>query len=229
MRTFLSVGSAVPRNSGKHILIPLYRHDTTASSISWAIYLLCKNPSVRARLYAELNENRPYNELNVCQKLESLPLLNAVCNETLRLYPALPITVREAACQTMVLGTVVPKGTWVIMSPWAINRSRAIWGDRANDFCPDAWLTTEEETGRVHVNNQGGASHAFSQMTFLHGPRICIGEKFARAELRCQVAAMVLHFDFELLNPDEDKVHAGVFTARPSGGVILKLKQRRKE
>ncbi|TDZ35955.1 Cytochrome P450 monooxygenase FUM15 [Colletotrichum spinosum] len=209
MRTFLSVG-----------------HDTTASSGGWAMYLLCKNPSIKARLCAELDENGPYDVPDICRKLESLPLLNAICNETLRLYPALPITVREAACDTRILDTIVPKGTWVIMSPWAINRSRAIWGDRANDFRPDAWLTTEPGTGKVHVNNHGGASHAFSQISFLHGPRICIGEKFARAELRCLVAAMALHFDFELADPDEEKTHAGVFTARPNGGIILKLKRR---
>ena len=81
-------------------------------------------------------------------QIDDLPILNAVCNETLRLYPAIPATIREAVRDTYLpiktdAGTIqrrIPKGTRVQLTPWAVNRSTEIWGPDAGEFVPERWL-----------------------------------------------------------------------------------------
>lgn len=72
--------------------------------------------------------------------------------------------------------------------------------------------------------NTGGQSSNYSQITFLHGPRSCIGQGFARAELRCLVAALVGRFDLQLADPNKKAVPAGVITTKPADGMHLKMK-----
>jgi cytochrome P450 len=155
--------------------------------------------------------------------LESLPLLNGVCNETLRLYPTVPVTTRVSVTETTVLGYKVPKGTRVIMPPWAINRSPELWGPDAEEFIPDRWI--DQTTGKP--NNSGGAANNYAIMTFLHGPRSCIGQGFAKAELRCLVAAFVGVLQLDLVNPDQVARPGGMITLKPVGGLKLKLKVAR--
>merc|ERR1711904_15807 len=69
----------------------------------------------------------------------------------------------------------------------AVNRNTGIWGKDAMEFIPQRWIDAD---GRV--NNSGGVTSNYSIMTFLHGPRSCIGQGFARSELKCLVAALVV-------------------------------------
>ncbi|KAL9087751.1 MAG: hypothetical protein Q9165_006518 [Trypethelium subeluteriae] len=114
----------------------------------------------------------------------------------------------------------VPRGTTIIMSPWAINQSKKLWGPDARSFNPDRWI--DSTTG--HANNTGGADSNFSFLTFLHGPRSCIGQAFAKAEFACLLAAWVGSFEMELAEPDKEiDIKSGI-TARPKGGLMVKLK-----
>lgn len=147
-----------------------------------------------------------------------MPLLNAVCNETLRLYPTVPITIRDTIRNTSILDQFIPQGTQIILVPWAINRSPHLWGPDASDFVPDRWINMDGKP-----NNTGGAKSNYSQITFLHGPRSCIGEKFAKAELRCIVAAFVGAFSIEPARWDRPAIPAGVVTTKPRDGMNLRL------
>ena len=103
-----------------------------------------------------------------------------------------------------------------MVSPWAVNRQRELWGDDAEEFKPERWI----EDGKP--NNSGGADSNYSLLTFLHGPRSCIGQGFAKAELRCLVAAFIKVFSWEL-DMKEDPVPAGVITIKPEKGLHVKL------
>jgi cytochrome P450 len=149
-----------------------------------------------------------------------MPYLNGVCNEVLRLYPTIPITARVAIRDTTVAGHFIPNGTMLFVIPWAINRNPALWGPDSEDFVPERWI--DKETGRATMN--GGADSNYSFLTFLHGPRSCIGERFARAEMRSLVAAFVGSFEMEMAYPDEEVVVGGTITSKPVGGMKLKLK-----
>lgn len=135
----------------------------------------------------------------------------------------MPITVRVAVRDTTIGGHAVPKGTEIIMSPWLVNRYTALWGPDATEFRPERWATTIK--GEEKVNNTGGAASNYAQMTFLHGPRSCIGQGFARAELRCLIAAFVMEFGWELGMKPEEAVPGGVITNKPRNGLFLNLKR----
>jgi cytochrome P450 len=151
--------------------------------------------------------------------LEQLPYLNGVINETLRLYPTVPLTIREAIKDTTLADQPIPKRTNVVVSMWMINRSTELWGRDATEFRPGRWIT---EAGKPNQN--GGASSNYDFLTFLHGPRSCIGQGFARAELRCLLAALVRSFSWELGMNDADVLPRGVITIKPSNGMYLRLR-----
>ena len=198
-------------------------HETTASALTWACYLLCQHPDIQERLRAEIRERIPSGDSPITwDVLESMPLLNGVCQEVLRLYPTVPATIRQAVRDTTVAGKPVPKGTHIILCPYAINRSPQFWGENGDEFVPERWIDTDKN-GQPSVNNNGGASTNFAQITFLHGQRSCIGKDFARAELRCAVAGVVGRFKFEMQDPKQVIHIAGAVTTKPVEGMHLKM------
>lgn len=205
-------------------------HETTSSAFTWATYLLATNPKIQKALRKEIQEALPSptgpvpEGFDLATVIESLPLLNGVCNETIRLYPTVPTTVRDSNKPTQLGGVHIPKDTQIILSPWAINRNPKFWGETADEFVPERWIDTDEKTGERRPNNNGGAPNNYAILTFLHGPRSCIGQGFAKAELRCLVAAFTGSFEMEMADPNEEVVPHGVVTTKPKNGMHLKLK-----
>jgi cytochrome P450 len=150
-------------------------------------------------------------------KIDRLPYLNAVLNETMRVFPPVPLTLRETANDTSIQGHFVPKATTVVICPWAINTSEQLWGPDAKQFNPDRWLGA----GRA---NTGGAESNFAVTTFLHGPRSCIGKQFAMAEFACLIAALVGKFEIEFEDKDYELKIEGGITSKPKGGLRVKLR-----
>ena len=196
-------------------------HETTASAMTWAFYLLCLHPDVQTRLREEIRANIPpidetETETVTAASLDQCHYLHAVCNEVLRLYPPVPGTLRETGCDTSILGQYVPKKTKILLSPWAINTATALWGPDADKFNPDRWMGP----GKA---NSGGAESNYAFLTFLHGPRSCIGQAFAKAEFACLLAAVVGRF--EIKNADEDfklEIKGGI-TAKPKNGLTVRI------
>ncbi|KAK5662466.1 hypothetical protein OQA88_8377 [Cercophora sp. LCS_1] len=198
-------------------------HETTSSVFTWATYLLAIHPDVREALRQEIQSAFPQfpnvppgTELS--STLENLPYLNGVLNETLRLYPTVPVTVRVATKDTTLAGYPVQEGSEIVLSPWLVNRYTEIWGPEATKFRPERWTTDGK------VNNTGGVASNYAQLTFLHGPRACIGQGFAKAELRCLLAAFAARFDWNLGMKEEDVLPGGVITIRPVNGMWLNLR-----
>ncbi|KAF2825283.1 cytochrome P450 [Ophiobolus disseminans] len=191
-------------------------HETTASAMSWAVYLLCKNPSAQTKLRAELRKELDLNGAITSTEIDCLPYLNAVLNEALRLFPPVPLTIREAAHDTTIQGNFIPASTTIIICPWAINTSTHLWGPDARDFKPERWLGA----GRA---NTGGAESNFAITTFLHGPRSCIGKDFAKAEFACLVAALFGKFEVALEDENWVLEIQGGITARPKGGLRVRM------
>jgi cytochrome P450 len=202
------------------------RHETTSSAFTWVVYLLATHPDAQRRIREEVRAALPANptsDLDMAQVLESLPYMNGVCNETLRLYPTVPNTLRVAVRDTNIIGVPVPEGTEIIISAWAINRSPKLWGPDAVAFNPDRWIDVDGQ-GNSKPNNSGGTNSNYSLLTFLHGPRSCIGQNFAKAELRCLIAAFVRAFEWELVGKAEDVIPFGAITVKPKSGLHLRLR-----
>lgn len=169
--------------------------------------------------------------------MESLPYLHGVCEETLRLYPTVPTTAREAVRDTTVAGYRVPAGTRFVLVPYAINRHPNFWRD-AHRMVPERWIdvgppeadddgtstsTCAAAGQQERPNKTGGTSTNFAELTFLHGARACIGRDFAKAELRCALAGVVGKYEIELHTREEPRCQ-GVVTMKPEGGMYLRLK-----
>ncbi|KAJ8124317.1 hypothetical protein O1611_g9323 [Lasiodiplodia mahajangana] len=200
-------------------------HETTASSMTWAIYMLSRFPEVQERLRKEIREHLPSVDSDAditSLDIDHMPYLNAVCNEILRYYAPVPITIRETAQETDIIGHKIPKGVRVILAPWATNFDKTLWGPDAHEFNPERWMPRSADDKRAA---SGGASSNYAFMTFLHGPRSCIGQAFAKAEFACILAGWVGRFAFELKNKeemDEKKVEIkGGVTARPAKGMYV--------
>lgn len=195
-------------------------HETTATAMQWAVYALCKNPEVQTRLREEIRANLPSisaeNPTIDATAIDNLPYLHAVCNEILRFHPSVPNTVRIAVKDTTLVGKVVPKGTFLIISPEILNHMEELWGPDAGKFNPDRFMGS----GKA---NTGGASSNYAFLTFLHGPRSCIGQGFAKSELACLLAATVGRFHMELKYPDKKlEIREGA-TVSPKDGVLAKF------
>lgn len=149
--------------------------------------------------------------------LEQLPYLNGIINETLRLYPTVPMTMRQAIRDTNLGDQHIPKGTVISLSMWQMNRSPEVWGEDSAKFLPERWISAGKP------NQTGGASSNYEFLTFLHGPRSCIGQGFARAEMRCLIAAMIGTFAWELAMDEAKVLPRGVITIKPANGMYLKL------
>ncbi|KAF2772399.1 cytochrome P450 [Teratosphaeria nubilosa] len=201
-------------------------HETTATSMIWVMYLLCKHPDIQKKLRDEIHTTLPggLNKDVTAAELDECHYLHAVCLETLRLWSPVSLTMRVAAKDSTINGQFVPKDTTIILAPWAINTSTQLWGPDAKEFKPERWLDAE---GRV--NHRGSADSNYSFLTFLHGPRSCIGQRFAQAEFACLVAAWIGRFETEFEDPslweaDIPDIKGGI-TSKPKGGVWVKLRE----
>jgi cytochrome P450 len=175
---------------------------------------------MQTRLREEIRANLPSLDSGdsvTHVEIENLPYLNAVCNEVFRFMPSVPVTLREAIRETVVAGVPIPKGTVILLAPWAINKSEALWGPDANEFNPERWMGEG-------MSNTGGSKSNYSYLTFLHGPRSCIGQAFAKAEMKCLVAAVVGRFEFEMADKNEIVTIGGVVTSKPQNGMHLRTK-----
>jgi cytochrome P450 len=196
-------------------------HETTASAMAWAVYCLCKHPDAQTRLRDEIRSElgsalKDGGQISSAE-IDRLPYLNAVLQETMRIFPPVPLTLREAAADTTIQGVFIPAGTTIVICPWAVNTSTHLWGPDAREFNPERWL-------QPGTSNTGGAESNYAVTTFLHGPRSCIGRDFAKAEFACLVASLVGKFEMEFEDEGYELKIQGGITARPKGGLRVRVR-----
>lgn len=179
-------------------------HETSASALGWALYLLATHPEVQERVAAEVEALRP--EFGT---LGALRLTRDVFREALRLYPPVPMLVRETLRTEEFRGRRVRRGAQVVISPWHLHRHERLW-ERPDDFDPDRWA------GEVP---QGG------YLPFSRGPRVCPGAGFAMLEGTLILAHLVRAFRFQAL---EGRVPVPVahLTVRARDGIWLRVSRR---
>jgi len=143
-----------------------------------------------------------------------LPITRDVFRETLRLYPPVPMMVREAACPEEFRNRRVPKGSQIVLSPWHLHRHERLWDD-PDGFDPSRFGT---ENGRACMRN--------AYMPFSAGQRVCTGAGFAMIEGPLLLAMLVRRFRFEPVEGREAMPVAHL-TVRGKDGIWLKITQRR--
>ncbi|GJE84313.1 cytochrome P450 [Phanerochaete sordida] len=178
--------------------------DTTSSTMARLVDLLARNQAVQDKLRAELLDAGPDGEDIPYDRLSELPYLDAICRETLRLYPTVTFMSREARQDTvlppstpiegldgsLVTQIAIPKDTPIIVGIRACNRNRAVWGEDALEWKPDRWLSSLP--GSVSEARVPGIySHL---MSFIGGGRACVGFKFAQLEIKVLLATLLRAF-----------------------------------
>jgi cytochrome P450 len=160
-------------------------HETTATALSWALYWLASRPEVQERLRQELLEARPGPEAPLeASSLLRLPYLQAVCNETLRIYPVAMLTFpRRLEAPLTMAGHHLDAGTVVMGCIYLAHRRAEVFADPER-FDPERFL-----------------SGSFGPTTFLpfgSGSRRCIGMAFAQLEMKVVLSALVQRFSLEV-------------------------------
>lgn len=185
---------------------------------------MTQNPECQDKLYAELSANLPSEGIDH-NTFDNLPYLNGVCEEVLRLFPTVPVTIREVSNDTIMCGVPVPKDTVILIVPHAVNRNPRFWGPDAEKFQPERWIDIAVD-GSQKTNKHGGTESNLCGMTFLHGNRSCIGKDFAKAELKCAVASMFSRYRVTMFKPEEEVKVIGTITTMPDVGMKVKLSSR---
>ncbi|KAH9946884.1 cytochrome P450 [Amylocystis lapponica] len=191
-------------------------HETTSTATMWCLYALTQAPAVQQKLREELL--RVDTDAPDMDELNALPYLDAVVRETMRVHAPVPATHRVAARDDVVpLGTPVvdtrgqvhesikiDKGQGIFISITAVNRAKALWGEDAFEFRPERW----EKLAGAMTGIPGVWAHLLS---FLGGPRACIGYRFSLVEIKALLFTLVRAFEFELAVAPEDIVkRAGI-------------------
>jgi cytochrome P450 len=184
-------------------------HETVASALTWAWYLLSMHQDEQACLRDEVVRVLG-SRLPTAEDLPALGQTARVFSESLRLYPPAWVISRRAVEDDEVLGYPIPAGALVIISPYVIHRRPEFWED-AEKFIPS----------RFSPENEGNR-HRFAYIPFGAGPRLCIGSNFAAVEAQLILAVIAQNFRLELDPGARVKVDALV-TLRPHYGMPMRL------
>lgn len=205
--------------------------DTVAQALTWCMYLLMQHRYVAGKIRSEVqaaleNSQELFMGQNGSENGEinspifttaSLPYTMATFYETLRLYPPIPFEIKQCErAATLPDGTFLPAKSIVFWCTWAMNRSKVRWGDDADSFRPERWLTGE---GKLITKN------AAEFPVFNGGPRLCLGKRMAEVLSVQVIATMVLLFDFMPAYGGE-RVSKSSLTLPMKGGLPCLVKSR---
>ncbi|MGB2402404.1 MAG: cytochrome P450 [Akkermansiaceae bacterium] len=188
-------------------------HETSASALSWSLFLISKCPDIQERLHEEtcaLLGNREPEFRDVARHRQ----VRNVFRETMRIYPPVGfLTFRKATHGQSLQGKEIPDGSPVVISPWLVHRHRELW-ERPDEFDPDRF--------------EGGLDQpACAYIPFGQGPRICIGAAFAMQEAMLILATLTRRYRFTP-GPGEDPEPTSRLTIRSLDGIFLKVWKRPK-
>ncbi|MET3982626.1 cytochrome P450 [Streptomyces sp. PvR034] len=194
------------------LIFLLAGHETTATSLTFALHLLAKDPASQDRAREEvsrvLGDRTPE-----AADLERLPYLTQVLKEAMRLFPAAPVIGRQAVAEAEIDGHVIPAGATVILAPWVTHRHPEHWPDPER-FDPDRF-TPEAEAARAR----------YAWFPFGGGPRACIGQHFSMLESVIALAMTLRAYAFEAVDT-EVPVAAGI-TLRATGPARCRIRPLR--
>lgn len=187
-------------------------HETSASALSWSLFLISKCPEIQERLHQESCQLLGTREPEF-KDISRHRLIRNVFRETMRIYPPVGfLTFRKSTGGQKLQKIQVPDGSPVVISPWLVHRHRDLW-ERPNEFDPDRF--------------EGGLDQVpCAYIPFGQGPRICIGAAFAMQEAMLILASLTRRYRFET-GPGPDPEPTSRLTIRSLNGISLRVWKRR--
>lgn len=163
--------------------------DTTATTVTAAIYNLIKNPAALKSLREELSEAQ-LPEIPSYSEVSKLPYLNAVVRESMRVFPTptWPMERLVPKGGATIAGMFFPEGTSVGCLPSAVHQNTKIFGDDVDVYRPERWLTSNAQELR-----QMESAH----MGFSRGRRVCLGQNIAIMQMKKVIPALVMKFEVD--------------------------------
>ncbi len=188
-------------------------HETTASALAFAWYLIASHPEVCARMQSEVDtvDESLLRETGGAER-ETLAYTDRVVAEVLRLYPPGWLLSRRALVDQPLGDHLIPAGTQVFISPYLLQRHPGYWRAPAR-FDPDRFAREDEPR------------HRLAYLPFAAGPRHCIGEHLAATEMRVHLATLLRRFTPTWLGDDEPAIESAI-NLRPASGIYLQLTAR---
>jgi cytochrome P450 len=184
-------------------------HETTSQALTWTLYLLALFPEWQERVREEAQSvvgDGPIGR----EEIAKLPILDAVFQEAMRLYPPAPSLMRRTLAPVTLGGIEFAKGSIIVIPIYVVHRHRLLWRDPLR-FDPSRF-TPEAKAKR----------HRCTYMPFSTGPRSCIGAPFAFAEAKTMLATLLPRASFELPDGQAPTPFARI-TLRPKEGLTLKV------
>jgi cytochrome P450 len=184
-------------------------HETSASAIAWMLYLMALYPEWQDRVAAEAIEGFDGSFASISK----LRVSRDVFRETLRLYPPVPMMVRQASCPETFRERKVPAGSQIVVSPWHLHRQERLW-DNPDGFDPSRWAT---ENGKTCMRE--------AYIPFSSGARVCSGAGFAMVEGVLILSTLLKHYRVSLTERAAPEPVAHL-TVRSKDGIYLRLERR---
>jgi len=187
-------------------------HETSASALAWALYLLALYPDWQEAVATEASAQLSTEEI-AFSEVSRLSIARDVFRETLRLYPPVPMMVREAAQDEVLRDRPVRKGSQIVLSPWHLHRHARLW-DNPDGFDPGRYKT---ENGKACLRS--------AYIPFSAGQRVCTGAGFAMIEGPLLLSMLVRAYRFESV-PERPAMPVAHLTVRGQDGIWLKITER---
>ncbi|MFN2214766.1 MAG: cytochrome P450 [Anaerolineales bacterium] len=194
------------------VTIFLAGHETTAIALSWSVALLSLHPAVRRELQAEVDRVLD-GSIPGAADYNELPYTNAVISEAMRLYPPLPVTIRQAIEDDVLDGHTIQANSSIFINIYSVHHNPDVW-ENPEGFDPQRFLPDKiKEIPR------------FAYLPFGGGPRQCIGNNFALMEAVLALSMITQRYELNLVpGADLDPYMPG--TLRPKGGVPIIITRR---
>ncbi|CAG9854206.1 unnamed protein product [Phyllotreta striolata] len=189
-------------------------HDTVASTISFTLHALANNPSVQQKtleeqieMFGDIKSAKP-----TYADLQDMKYLDMVIKESMRMYAPVPLFVRKTTEEFEWEGNVFPKDLTITIFPYLIHRSEEYYEDPMK-FIPERFLDVD-------------GKHPYRFIPFSSGPRNCIGQKFAMAQLKSILSKIVRNFELLPANPNPELKIAPEIILVSKNGVPVRIRKR---
>ena len=184
-------------------------HETSASALAWALYLLAQFPDWQEQVAREAEEGLE----NSFSAISKLRLSRDVFREALRLYPPVPMMVRQSTCPEEFREREIKVGSQVVLSAWHLHRHERLW-ENPDGFDPARWGT---ENGKTCMRD--------AYIPFSAGSRVCPGAGFATIEGTLILSMIMKHYRVSLTDRAAPEPVAHL-TVRSKDGIFLRLERR---
>jgi cytochrome P450 len=186
-------------------------HETTANSLAWTWYLLDHCSDAMEKLHEELDRVLA-GRIPTLEDVDKLHYTRAVFEESMRLYPPVPLLSRQARKADEIHGRKIEAGSIILVLPWLLHRHEDYW-DEPNAFRPERFLPDQPKPDK------------FCYLPFSVGRRVCLGKRFGLTEGILCLATLAQHFRPRLVPGHEVDIECRL-TLRPKGGLPMILEPR---